>query len=186
MTCGVKIIGMSPGTGYGDAGLQHALALDDLGLAVSWMPVVANTATPMKRQEALHFSDASRSSQLESLWQAAVQAQCFLLEVPPVQWHWHWLKALPELRAYCSVAWEVDGLPEGWTDALNHYERVFVPSAFNRETFVAGGVTTDVEVLPHIAASPAAQAQLPELGQVRDDDFVFYNIGAWTTRKALD
>jgi len=43
---------------------------------------------------------------------------------------------------------EVNGIPEEWARLCNAMDEVWVPSAFNAETFRAGGVTRPVHVMP--------------------------------------
>ena len=43
---------------------------------------------------------------------------------------------------------EVSGLPEEWVDGCNAMTEVWVPSSFNRETFVDSGVRRPVHVMP--------------------------------------
>jgi len=43
---------------------------------------------------------------------------------------------------------EVDGVPEGWVRLCNEMDEVWVPSAFNRDTFQASGVSRPVHVMP--------------------------------------
>ena len=43
---------------------------------------------------------------------------------------------------------EVNGLPEEWVDGCNAMDEVWVPSSFNRETFLASGVKRPVHVMP--------------------------------------
>jgi GT2 family glycosyltransferase len=43
---------------------------------------------------------------------------------------------------------EVDGLPREWVDGCNAMDEVWVPSTFNRETFVESGVRVPVHVMP--------------------------------------
>jgi len=49
----------------------------------------------------------------------------------------------------CRTMWETDTLPGGWAEQLNGYDRVWVPTEFNRETFTAAGVRPELlRVLP--------------------------------------
>src|SRR5262249_30973208 len=47
----------------------------------------------------------------------------------------------PQARVNVArVMFETDRLPEGWAGHLNRMDRIWVPSEFNRETFVRNGV----------------------------------------------
>jgi len=188
---GLKLISLIPGCGYGDAACEYAAGLDTLGVPVSWLPMRDNSAELLSLQRATADVAPAIAPQMTRLWNRPVDADAFLLDVPPYHWHEHWLAAEPGLRPFCYLAWEVEQLPERWLAPLNRFEKIFVPSHFNRDAFVAGGVATPVAVIPHIArtmdvGSAADGAELLAEDIVRPEDFVFYTIGAWTTRKDLE
>ena len=88
------------------------------------------------------------------------------------------------------TAWETDKIPRHWKDLLNLMDGIFVPCNWNRDVFLECGVKTRIEVLPHISqfqgktpevsSSPPLQKFMERIGK----RFVFYNIGAWSERKA--
>ena len=82
------------------------------------------------------------------------------------------------------TVWESDRLPHHWPDLLNATDLVMVPTEWNREVFVAGGVRVPVAVVPHVAADPAPGDRGVGLG-IPDDLVVFYTIGRWDERKAV-
>ncbi len=183
---GLKFITLIPGSGYGDAAGEYLAGLDALGIPVTWMPTINNTAECLDQTRSRNDLQDAIHDRVGGLWQRPLDCSALLLNVPPSYWHEYWLRAEPKLHPFTYVAWEVDRLPTDWPPALNPYERVFVPSEFNRRTFVADGVTTAVDVLPHIARRVEPAPGGPAWGTVHDDDFVFYTVGAWTTRKALE
>jgi glycosyltransferase involved in cell wall biosynthesis len=183
---GLKVITLVPGTGYGDAGCEYIAGLDALGLPVSWMPTHYGSDQLLPRDQSVADLQSEIRSRLEKVWGKEIECDALLLNVPPVRSHWHWLKAEPSLRHFCYLAWEVEVLPQDWAPALNRYQAVFVPSRFNQQALVRGGVTSPVHCLPHVARAIPAPLEQGEWGPVRDDDFLFYTIGAWTTRKAME
>lgn len=44
--------------------------------------------------------------------------------------------------------WETDTLPKGWTEALNDFDAVIVPTQWNVDVFRANGVTSPIHVVP--------------------------------------
>jgi len=82
------------------------------------------------------------------------------------------------------TVWESDRLPQHWPDLLNATDLVVVPTAWNRDLFVASGVRTPVAVVPHVATTPDPGDGGAGLG-LDPDDFVFYTIGRWDERKAV-
>jgi len=182
---GVKLISLIPGSGYGDSACEYAAGLDNLGWPVSWMPVRDNTADLIPRLKATRDVPVSINQQMQSLWNRDIDAEVFLLDVPPWRWQRYWLEAEPELRPYCYAAWETNRLPAQWPECFNHYEGIFVPSQFNKAVFEASGIHCPIHLLPHVARTQNASDEGLDLGAVNDEDFVFYTIGAWTTRKAM-
>jgi glycosyltransferase involved in cell wall biosynthesis len=83
-----------------------------------------------------------------------------------------------------STVWETDRLPAHWPDLLNATDLVVVPTAWNRDVFVDGGVRAPIAVVPHVATTPDAGDRGVGLG-IRDDELVVYTIGRWDERKAL-
>jgi len=80
---------------------------------------------------------------------------------------------------------EVDGFPAEWVRNGNEMDEVWVPSAFNRDGFVASGLTAPVRVMPlgvdidHF--HPAIKAFPNPTG-----DFVFLASFEWGERKRAD
>jgi glycosyltransferase involved in cell wall biosynthesis len=82
------------------------------------------------------------------------------------------------------TVWEADKLQAHWRETLNCMDGLIVPCNWNREVFLANGITRPVEVVPHIHGTPSNSRPLV-LDGVRDDDFVFYAIGTWIERKGM-
>lgn len=183
---GLKLVTLPTGCGYGDAAAEYAAGFDALGVPVGWYPITLSRAEPIDKAQSLGTTNAAIRGQLALLWRQAIDYDCFLLDIPPPAWHQHLFDAENGKRAFSYVTWEVDDLPEDWPPALNIYERVFVPSEFNRTTFLKHGVTVPIDVVPHVARKVVPVREGSYLDSIADDDFVFYTIGVWTTRKALE
>jgi glycosyltransferase involved in cell wall biosynthesis len=82
------------------------------------------------------------------------------------------------------TVWETDTLQAHWPEALNRMDGLIVPCQWNRLVFLANGVTRPIAVAAHIHDTPAHSQPLA-LDGIRDDDFVFYAIGAWIERKGM-
>lgn len=180
---GVELVSLIPGCGYGDAAVQYAAALDNYGVNVSWRPVSSNTNRLLTKARAL--ADAGLPA-MERLWNRTLETSALLLQVPPYHWHHHWAESAKNRELFTYVAWEVDQLPQEWPAALNRYQKVLVPSEFNREVFKQGGVTVPVEVVPHIARPLTPSGEQVPLGSVGEQDYVFYTIASWISRKAME
>src|SRR5207248_3888517 len=96
----------------------------------------------------------------------------------------------PSPRAGLNIArtmFETDRLPPGWEGRLNAMDRIWVPSEFNRETFVRSGVDPDkIAVLPGaIDAAPFA-AEVEPWPVPGEETFRFLSVFDWTLHKGWD
>jgi glycosyltransferase involved in cell wall biosynthesis len=183
---GLKVVTQLPGCGYGDAGSEYIAGLTGLGVPVTWTPVDADPPQVLTLARSCRDLHDSISRDLLALWQRPLDCGALLIDIPPARWHLYWRQAEPDLQPFTYIAWELERVPDEWPAALNLYERVFVPSRFNQEALLAAGVTAVVDVVPHIAREATPVPDGPSWGAITDDDFVFYTIGAWTTRKAME
>ncbi len=82
---------------------------------------------------------------------------------------------------------ETDRLPEGWADACNRMDAVWVPTEFNRQTFAKAGV--DPEKLRVVPGAIDAARWDPGVATYRINGargFNFLSIFDWTLRKGWD
>src|SRR5262249_16209123 len=104
----------------------------------------------------------------------------------------------PSAHARVNVArtmFETDRLPPAWAEALNRMDRTWVPSEFNRETFVRSGVAPGrLAVVPgSLDAGPFALdvEPWPLPGESRSllagrRPFRFLSVFDWTLHKGWD
>lgn len=57
-------------------------------------------------------------------------------------------KNIPNKIGYCT--WETSKLPKKWVESINLLPEVWVPSNFNKESFIDSGVISTIKVVPHI------------------------------------
>lgn len=184
MAKGIKLVTMQQGCGYGDAGYAYLQGLLSLGIPVMWIQMekgdswgVTLGMSPGKPQIFDHGLDLQEKD-----------FDLLLLDLPPfarASVYQRWLMEEPDLYPIVYTTWELSRLPEWWTRALSAFELVLVPSEFNRQLFVDSGVRVPIKVVPHLAreATPVTGGQF---GSVDEDDYVFYTIGTWTARKAME
>ena len=77
---------------------------------------------------------------------------------------------------------EVDGIPEDWVRLCNEMDEVWVPSAFNLETFRASGVRRPLHVMPLGVNPDYFNAHLRPYRAT--DRYTFLSIFEWGERKA--
>jgi|APSaa5957512535_1039671.scaffolds.fasta_scaffold15384_2 GT2 family glycosyltransferase len=79
---------------------------------------------------------------------------------------------------------EVDGIPREWVRQANLMDEIWVPSSFNKETFLNSGVTAPINIVP-LGIDPAYFSTNIK-GKKIDDCFTFLSIFEWGERKAPD
>jgi len=77
---------------------------------------------------------------------------------------------------------EVDGLPAEWVQTCNQMDEIFVPSHFNKETFVRSGVHRRITVIP-LGVDPDVFTPLGPSHGI-DGYFTFLSVFEWGERKA--
>lgn len=186
---GVKLVSLLPGSGYGNAALEYLHGLDRLGVPVTWTPITDGRWGRRVRKASERWLPEGYGERTERLRRRRIPYDVLLLDFPPPGWHARWLRKERRARPFAYATWEADRLPPDWAPVLDRFDAVLVPSRFNRDVFVASGVSTPIWVVPHVARRvnpPADEECRGGWGQVSDEDFVFYTIGTWTTRKALE
>ncbi len=182
---GLKAITLPPSTGYGNAACEYLAGLDALGIPITWTPVLHDGYDRKPAAIANKLPEAIREP-LIRLWQRPLDYQVLLLNLPPLHGYADWLGREPQARRFTYATWELERLPDAWPPVLNQFEAVFVPSEFNRKAFLGSGIEAPVYTIPHIARRVEPVAGGADWNGIDDDDFVFYTIGAWTTRKAME
>lgn len=88
----------------------------------------------------------------------------------------------------CRTMLETDRIPSDWVDRCNQFSQVWVPTVFNRETFIHSGVVPEkIRVVPGgIDASLYDPAGYPGLRTARDFGFCFFSVFDFTPRKGWD
>ncbi|MCR4402378.1 MAG: glycosyltransferase [Firmicutes bacterium] len=82
---------------------------------------------------------------------------------------------------------ETDRIPHDWVDRCNLMDEVWVPSRFNRDTFVASGVAeTKVRVMPLGVDGSRFHPGIPPLPIQGRKGFTFLSVFEWIPRKGYD
>ena len=200
MTSGVKYIAYPNASGYGLAGLAYVRALHNAGVPVWWQPWFlwgeSHLWTPADGLPTLPLAQAAEGGAALADLRALVAA-C----MRPIAYDTIVVHTVPEQfpefvelgkRMLGYTVWETDALPGHWPPLLNAMHAIAVPSQMNAAIFRRDGVVRPVHVVPHVrrhAWSAAARDHALALRarlRIPDDHFVFYTIGAWDPRKALE
>ena len=91
--------------------------------------------------------------------------------------------AFPLANAIGMTVWETDTVPSQWYSVLNHVVDVWLPCAFNVDTF-SSGLGRSPFRLPHPVISRHVNGERAEIDTLTGgrDDFVFYSIFEWQER----
>lgn len=81
---------------------------------------------------------------------------------------------------------ETDRIPDLWVEQLNTVDEIWVPSAFNVETFRRSGVTTRIEVVPSGVDTDVLRPDLERLAVPGAHGTMFLSVLEWSYRKAPD
>ncbi|MCB1865522.1 MAG: glycosyltransferase family 4 protein [Chromatiales bacterium] len=198
MSAGIRYCSFLEATGYGLAGIAYVRGLVNAGVPVHWVPVVSNGDAVLRVQpgESVPFLDTlAEDAALRDL-PALIAATARPVECDTVVAHTvpeHWPRLFqPDHRNIGYTTWEADALPPHWLPLLERADGVCVPSSLNAQVFRASGIRVPVHTVPHLyryAWNEFAPAELSEFREqlgIPESHFVFYTIGQWTPRKALD
>jgi glycosyltransferase involved in cell wall biosynthesis len=176
-------------SGYADEGRQFVLGLIEAGEEVAVWP-------ERWGQEEAGLAPEARAQIEERAVPAGSPAELYV---------YHTLAALqePSPQARFNIGrtmFETDRLPAGWAERLNRMDRLWVPSEFNRETFVRSGVAPE-----KIAVVPGAIDPAPFAAEVEPlplpfltphtshtahtshtSPFLFLSVFDWTLHKGWD
>jgi len=197
LPAGLRIHSFVEPSGYGLAAIAYVRALVNAGVPVRWEPLVrvGEAVRPAGPGHPFPLSmlatDDESLDDLPALLAATSRPiACDTIVAHTVPEHWPQLFS-PGMRNVGYTVWETDRIPAHWRTLLDRADRVLVPCAFNRDTFVAGGVRAPVRVVPHIrrhawnAFTPGDLAQARERFGLSGARFVFCTINAWDPRKNL-
>lgn len=183
---GLKYVSMHGPTGYGEAARRYVRGLAEAGVSLTWSPVVERRGPARGPARGL---TARRPDDLDAVFGEflgrRIEYDTVLLHTVP-EYFPAWAEREPGKRIVGYTAWETDRPPAHWPALLNGLDLLLVPCEWNREVFRAHGITTRIEVVPHVAPSRVAPPEraLEHLG-LRAGDFCFYTIGEWNARKAV-
>ncbi len=187
-------------TGYGLSTLAYLDALISAGASVTWVPLLPeiDRCEPLARSQFAADSDLAQRLFADPGGKAfgraltacgtELEPDLTFLHILPELWPL-WRHPLKPTIGY--TAWEYDRLQLRWTPLLNAVDRVLVPSEHCRRACLASGITTAVEVLPHlplsrkVARSPDREEGRRRFG-IPEGHFAFYSIEEGRPRKAIE
>lgn len=160
-------------SGYAGSSRKFVEALDRLGTAVRYKYVYGSgTVFPVPEPE---YSDSYIVNMIRSRPFGQAQVQVVYAQGDVFE------KNAGRFKVGFTML-EVDGLPKEWVRQANGMDEVWVPSAFNVQTFRDSGVTVPIHIVP-LGVDPAYFS--PRIRTERMTDmFTFLSVFEWGERKA--
>jgi glycosyltransferase involved in cell wall biosynthesis len=178
---GIKYVSLHEASGYGESARRYLRALDRGPRPLTWEPMVAGPAWGLGYQPLVGplpaDDDGLLDAELRRLHGRKTDYDTVIVHTVP-EYFPLWRAREPGKRIVGYTAWETDRPPDHWLPLLNGVDLLLVPCAWNREVFRRHGVTTRIEVVPHIVHPWPYAGPAPEL------PWTCYSIGPWTARKA--
>lgn len=189
---GLKYISYADNSGYAIAAKSYIRALASAGVELTWLPMLARG----KVYEPVAAGEWGWPT-LNRLGNRPLDYDTVLIHTVPEYYPGMIERErAPGRRILGYTVWELERLPEHWPDILNRLDGVIVPCRWNAEVFRRSGVTVPIHVVPHLSqfeglapiAEADRQALRRRLGQAAAwrDRYIFYTVGFWMDRKAVD
>ncbi|HEX9656899.1 MAG TPA: asparagine synthase (glutamine-hydrolyzing) [Bacteroidota bacterium] len=138
--------------------------------------------------------DPDASAMWKSLTECGPGAGLKVCVHPPTLWNGtdfyaEFRRKAPGFKKYIGLTmFETDRLPQGWADSCNEMDEIWVPSTFNQQTFVLGGVEKNrVKVLPlGLDVHKYNPEEVTAMKIKRKKGFTFLSVFQWSDRKGWD
>jgi len=186
----MRYVGLADTSGYAVAAAALVRALREADARVAWEPMLPGGALGLGYAPA-----ASREAGPADLWALRDDERAcenVIIHFVP-EYYPHFIereRARGARRIIGHTVWETDRLPAHWPALINLLDAVIVPTAWNREVFLASGVRIPIWVVPHL---PRPQQPLPPQDRERllrrlpglEGRLVFYTVSTWLERKSI-
>ena len=167
--------------GYFRASKNYMLALINKGVHLTWTPLEFGSYNDM------HWRPFSGNSigepDLDRYLNTDIDYDTVVLHLPPKTYPW-WIENEPDKKIVGYTTWETDKIKPFWVGLLNLVDQLVVPSEWNKRVFESGGVTTPIEVVPHVIDNKILNASTRAKKFPRQE-YIFYSINTWSDRKNI-
>lgn len=178
---GIKYVSLHEYSGYGNAARAYLRGLMKSGIPLTWAPMVRGSAWGLGYEPFLE--QISANDELSPICNKPIEYDTVIVHTVP-EYYPLWKEREPGKQLIGYTVWETTRIPDHWRDLLNAVDRLMVPCEWNRQVFTQCGVTTPIEVIPHILEDLSVET-CDISWEIPEEDFVFYTIGTWTARKAI-
>jgi glycosyltransferase involved in cell wall biosynthesis/2-polyprenyl-3-methyl-5-hydroxy-6-metoxy-1,4-benzoquinol methylase len=163
-------------SGYADEARHFVLALEDTGHYITSQPIYwSHRPLILPYKEEMRFQNMIRRRPLAgSVFVSHIFAPQFT-------------RREDACVNIGRTMFETDRLPEGWAEACNRMDMVWVPDAFNRQTFLRSGVREEkVRIVPGAIDLAPFDPQGTSLHIEGARGFRFLSVFDWSLRKGWD
>ncbi|CAB4365830.1 MAG: hypothetical protein F2681_17800 [Actinobacteria bacterium] len=175
-TAVVRYVSLSDNSGIAVAGRRCVGAMIEAGIDVVWEPRAAHPNSGRVSP------GRNTPSVLAERYRPGVKTDHTIMHTAPEYW-------VPIRHQFGPgtftghTVWELTRLPAAWRGSIHAADQVWVPTEWNRTTFLADNLRREVQVVPHvISVDPIA----PPPMHIPDGVTVFTTIATWHPRKRPD
>jgi len=163
----IKYIGQSGTSGYASAAKGYLADYVLRNIPVTWSPLYFDNSKNDKH----YYVDALAESVIDKSYS---KYDRLIIHSTPDLWQSTVLqhKHIDDIVGYC--AWETSKLPTKWVDHINMVNQVWVPSVFNKQSFIESGVKSNIKIYDYCRT------------EVSSDKYTFYSIGELNFRKGIE
>lgn len=137
---GLLYIGQYGTSGYASAAKGYIAEYILKGIDISWQPLRFDDS----KNDTTYYVDALAESVIDK---KLSNIDFTMVHSTPDIWG-NYIKNDGKYVGYCT--WETNKLPTSWVNNINLMSEVWVPSNFNKESFIQSGVTSKIVVVPHV------------------------------------
>ncbi len=135
----IKYVGQSGTSGYASAAKGYLADYVLRNIPVTWSPLYFDNSKNDKH----YYVDALAESVIDKSYS---KYDRLIIHSTPDLWQSTVLqhKHIDDIVGYC--VWETSKLPTKWVDHINMVNQVWVPSVFNKQSFIESGVKTESNI----------------------------------------
>jgi len=177
---GIYYIGQYGTSGYANAARGYLYHYYSLGTPITWDPLYFD-GSEMEDDDPINVV-------VKSLINKTIDYDFIIIHSTPDLWPGLLKQKKMDncgriVVGYCT--WETSQLPDAWVTSINNsVHELWVPSEYNRQAFIASGVTKLIRVVPHIYLPP--QTMDRKRININDETvYTFYTIGEMNARKSI-
>ena len=178
---GIKYVAFYEASGYGTAARRYMTGVKNMGIPFTWTPMVKGGAWGMGYQPFLGREIGK--TELAPFCNSKMEYDTVIVHTVP-EYYPIWSEKEAGKRIIGMTVWETDRIPEHWLGPLHKVHRLLVPTEWNKKIFRECGITTSIDVVPHIFED-ATPGSPEKTWEIESNEYVFYTIGTWTARKAI-